>query len=402
MKSNRKFTSAAAVFCAAFVLLSCLLCGCTKTQSYLLPTGGYDYRMTAVDGAILGYPIPRKGSNSYTVSLPLTDALPPAFAYDAGIMEYLPLETVLYPLALGQNTVAVPAAVIDDGMTFFASLSPTEHITVCEGDIDGMAVVLDTEERILYLADSTHAAPIAEHVVQVLQVYTQKDRILFSDDNGVLFEYRHNHGTVQLSVGGGASDAWYAYGTDHPAVVFVQTSPDTGLPVRYYTEDGGAPIPTAPLTADAGETLVYVRGTTCALIGNSDTAYFYDIRTGDKLDMDMGGLYRFPQNTDTVSLPLSPDGHFVYFDDINYIYRLNLTTADLALAYNEALIFEGACVLSSMTAVTDEIVLLSQGSNEYTEFVPTVTCAVFEEDIPEVRHEHDRIDLDYHPWQTDD
>ena len=74
----------------------------------------------------------------------------------------------------------------------------------------------------------------------------------------------------------------------------------------------------------------------------------------------------------------------------------------MELAYNEALIFEGSCVLSSMTVVTDEIILLSQASNEYTEFVPTITCAVFEEDIPEVRHEDEKIDLDYHPWQTDD
>ena len=118
--------------------------------------------------------------------------------------------------------------------------------------------------------------------------------------------------------------------------------------------------------------------------------------------MDMGGLYRFPQNTDADTLTVSPDGRFVYFYDIDFIYRLNLETADLELAYNEALIFEGSCVLSSMTVVTDEIILLSQASNEYTEFVPTITCAVFEEDIPEVRHEGEKIDLDYHPWQTDD
>ena len=91
-----------------------------------------------------------------------------------------------------------------------------------------------------------------------------------------------------------------------------------------------------------------------------------------------------------------------YFYDIDFIYRLNLETGNLDLAYNEAPIFEGSCILSSMTAVTDEIVLLSQAANEYTEYVATITCAVFEEDIPEVRHEDEKIDLDYHPWQTDD
>jgi hypothetical protein len=47
-----------------------------------------------------------------------------------------------------------------------------------------------------------------------------------------------------------------------------------------------------------------------------------------------------------------------------------------------------------MTAVTDDTVILSQGSNEYTEFVPTITVAVFDETLPDVRHEDDKIDLE--------
>jgi hypothetical protein len=116
--------------------------------------------------------------------------------------------------------------------------------------------------------------------------------------------------------------------------------------------------------------------------------------------MDMGGLYRFPKNTDTDTLTVSPDGRFVYFYDIDYIYRLDLETGNLDIACNEALIFEGSCILSSMTVVTDEIILLSQAENEYTEYVPTVTVAVFEENIPDVRHEDEKIDLDYHAWNT--
>ncbi|MBR5869960.1 MAG: hypothetical protein IKZ09_02905 [Clostridia bacterium] len=389
------------VLCILLLCLPYLLLGCAQSTSLLLPTAGYDYRMTAVDGAILGYPIQSKGPNPYCYSLPTEKTAPAAFSYDADNMEYTPLATKMYPLALPTGTLSVPCAVLGEGITFFASASEKDGITVLEGDIDGMAVVLSASDKTLYLADDTTAVPIARNAGGVWQVYTAQHSLLFSDDCGILYEYCG--GEVTQISDGGVSDAWYAAAAENRTVIYRQLS--DGSAVWYYAEDGGDPIPCViPPKENDTDGAVYIRGTACILQGTYDRSYFYDVRTGALLDMDMGGLYRFPSQptVDTDTLPLSPDGHFVYFDDINYIYRIDLTTADLAITFNEALIFEGACVLSSMTAVTDEIVLLSQGSNEYTEFVPTVTCAVFEEDIPEVRHEHDRIDLDYHPWDTEE
>jgi hypothetical protein len=259
-----------------------------------------------------------------------------------------------------------------------------------------MAVVLSGDT--LYLADDTTVLPISDRVSTVWSVHTEKRCPLYSDTDGILYEYRDNEGeneSVCLSEYRPVTEAWYVYGTDVHTVVCKSDA-------WYYTEDGSAPIKAILPPAEEDKTTIFVRDTACVLTGDNHSAYFYDIRSGQKIVMDMGGLYRFPQNTDADTLTVSPDGRFVYFYDIDFIYRLNLETADLELAYNEALIFEGSCVLSSMTVVTDEIILLSQASNEYTEFVPTITCAVFEEDIPEVRHEDEKIDLDYHPWQTDD
>ena len=111
----------------------------------------------------------------------------------------------------------------------------------------------------------------------------------------------------------------------------------------------------------------------------------------------MGGLYRFSADrvcTDT--LTLTEDGMFVYLYDIDFIYRLDLMLGELALAYNEAPICDGVCVLSSMTPVTGELVLLSQGANEYTEYEASLLCAVFDEELPEDLEEDARIDLDTH------
>ncbi len=406
MIRNKPTKIAAVLLCWLLLFLPCLLCGCD--DNLLLPTGGYDYRMSSVDGAILGYPIPRTGPNPYCYHLPLTKDQPSAFAYDSEKMEYFPLETALCTITLPHAVLSVPCVQMNEHLTFFASSADEQQITVYQGDIGGKAVVLSHADGILYLADESGAAPIADDVLGVWQVYTEKNCLLFFDQNSILYEYRDsldNSGITQISDGGRVDWAWYAYGCDRHTVVFRQRFPDSTDDVWYYAEDGEKPVPCViPPQQDTAESAVLIRGTASILQGTNDSAYVYDIRSGQKLDMDMGGLYRFPLHPeqDTEGLTLSPDGRFVYFYDIDFIYRLNLESGNLDLAYNEAPIFEGSCILSSMTPVTDEIVLLSQAANEYTEYVPTITCAVFEEDIPEVRHEDEKIDLDYHPWQTDD
>ena len=378
------------------VLLLLMFCGCG--ENLLLPTGGYDYSMSAIDGTILGYPIPRSGPNPYCYdrTAPSSMLPPTAFVYDADHMEYAPLPVNVCTLPVPGSPVSAYSVEHDErGMTFFASSDI--HSTVFQGDIGGRAVVL--ADGVLYLANEAEAAVISNDVADVLAVHTERQCLLFCDSTGLLYEYRNDFGedrAFPISDGMSVADAWYVYSMEAHTVVFRSGG------AWYYTEDGGSPIPCICPERGEKQSCVYVRGTCCILQGNSDSAYFYDIRTGVVVAMDMGGLYRFPQNTDTVTLPLSPDGMFVYFYDIDFIYRLNLETGNLDLAYNEAPIFEGSCILSSMTAVTDEIVLLSQAANEYTEYVATITCAVFEEDIPDVRHEDEKIDLDYHPWQTED
>ena len=392
MIRNKQAKRTAAHLCF-LLLLPCLLCACG--DNLLLPTGGYDYRMSsAVDGAILGYPIPTVGNNPYCYPLPLGNSTAPAaFSYNDDLMEYQPMQIHTVSLTLPGETVTVPCVMTEEGRTFFTSASDT--VTVYQGDIGDMAVVLSS--GILYLADDTTAISISDNAAAVWSVHTEKRCLLYSDTDGILYEYRDDDGeneSVCISEDQPVTEAWYVYGTDVHTVVYRSAA-------WYYTEDNSAPMSAVIPTAEPTESLIFVRDTACILMGNSDSAYFYDIRSGHRIEMDMGGLYRFPQNTDADSLTVSPDGRFVYFYDIDFIYRLNLETGDLELAYNEAPVFEGSCILSSMTPVTDEIVLLSQASNEYTEFVPTITCAVFEEDIPEVRHEDEKIDLDSHPRETD-
>jgi len=355
---------------------------------------------SAVDGAILGYPIPRKGNNPYCYTLPLTkDMLPSAFSYNADLMEYQPIKVHTAKLTLPEYTVTVPYVNTQKGRTFFASSS--DSVTVCQGDIGDMAVVLS--DGILYLADDTTAVSIAHNVGSVWALHTEMRCLLFSDADGYLYEYRDNDGEneiIPIFTDLPCAEAWYVYGSDTHTIVYKTVSPQSNA--WYYTEDDAGPASAVIPTEEQLSSMIFVRGTSCVFAGSNDSAYFYDIRTGNVLDMDMGGLYRFPRNSDVDTLTVSPDGRFVYFYDIDFIYRLNLETGNLDLAYNEAPVFEGSCILSSMTPVTDEIILLSQAANEYTEYVPTITCAVFEEDIPEVRHEDEKIDLDYHPWETDD
>ena len=373
------------------LLISCSLCGCER--KLLVPTGGYDYLMSsAVNGAILGYPIPRKGSNTYCCTLPLSkNSAPTAFFYDADQMEYHPMTVHTVTISLPGETISVPCVVTEEGRTFYACASGESRVS--QGDIGDKAVVLS--DGILYLADDTGVTPIAENVLTIWRVHTERRCLLFSDTDGILYEYRDDEGeneVVCISADQPVSEAWYVYGADLHTVVYKTMTADSAA--WYYTEDGSVPQSAILPTPEPGNSMVFIRETACVFVGTDSCCYFYDIRTGNVLDMDMGGLYRFPKNTDVDTMTVSPDGRFVYVYDIDFIYRLNLETGDLDWTYNEALIFEGSCVLSSMTVVTDEIILLSQAENEFTEYVPTVTVAVFEENIPEVRHEDDKIDLD--------
>ena len=389
MKLYQPLKCFSAIFFCLLLLLSGLLCSCRSDP--VLPVGGYDYRMTA-DGVFLGYPIPRLGTNPYCFSLPLQGEEPAAFSYDADRAEYLHLKTESCTLSLPHTEISVPCAVKDGKRTFFASHTEDGQITVYEGAINGKAVVLSHHDGLLYLADDQEARPIAEQVLGVADVNTEKDCFLFFDAAYRLFEYRD--GTI-TQIADSISDAWYVRGDTSGAVVFLPHSQNHIPAARYSVGNNAASVPCVipPMQADS-DTAVYVRGTAYLLQGNDDSAYFYDLRTGGRVEMDMGGLYRFPKDSNTAVLTLSPDGVSVYLYDIDYIYRLDLTTGALALAANEAPIFEGDCVLSSMTAVTDDTVILSQGSNEYTEFVPTITVAVFDETLPDVRHEDDKIDLE--------
>ncbi len=389
MKLYQPLKCFAAVLCCLLLLLSSLLCSCQSNP--VLPTGGYDYRMTA-DGVFFGYPIPRLGTNPYCYSLPLQGETPASFSYDATTGDYLAQKRELCDLALPHAEISVPCAVKDGKRTFFASHTEDGQITVYEGAINGKAVVLSHHDGLLYLADDKEARPIAEHILGVADVNTEKSCFLFFDDAYLLYEYRDGRIT---QIADSVSDAWYIRGDASCAIVFLQRSQDHLPAAKYSAGDGTEPVPCVipPMQTDA-DTAVYVRDTAFLLQGNDDSAYFYDLRTGKRVEMDMGGLFRFPRDTDTAALTLSPDGSYVYLYDIDYIYRLDLTTGELTLTANEAPIFEGDCVLSSMTAVTDDTVILSQGSNEYTEFVPTITAAVFDEALPDIRHEDDKIDLE--------
>ena len=181
MIRNTTTKIAAALLCMLSLLLPCLLCACG--DNLMLPRGGYDYRMSsAVDGAILGYPIPRIGENPYCYALPLTKDIPPAaFSYDDDRMEYHPIPVQNLTLTLSGETLSVPYVMTEEGRTFFASASDT--VTVYQGDLGDMAVVLSGDT--LYLADDTTVLPISDRVSTVWSVHTEKRCLLYSDTDGM-------------------------------------------------------------------------------------------------------------------------------------------------------------------------------------------------------------------------
>lgn len=399
-----------------FALFLPLLTGCGH-DALLLPAGGYDYSMSG--GVILGYPIPVVGKNPmYVRQAPETEAaetaktekagiFPSAYRYDGVEMQFYACEVSGVPLALPGGSVSVFCAEDhdrlggndhlgddDDGRVFFETVTDN-GFRIAQGAVEDCAVVSD--DTALYLVSETSYTRIAERLGTLYAVLTERNRILYTDADGLLYEYREDGETVCLSDGQAVSDAWYALGCAVPTVVY--RCADSG--VWYTRAEEEAPQPcilpdTAGTAADGiRKNYVLIRGTASVLYGNDTSSFFADIRTGERIDMDMGGLYRFPiDGRETDSLPLSPDGIFVYLYDVYYIYRMNLQSGALDITDNEAPMVGNSCILHSVTPVTDEIVLLSQAAAEYTEYAAVITCAVFDEDLPEVRHEDEKIDLD--------
>lgn len=357
----------------ALMLLIFCICACAgkpSSDGVPLPDGGYDYRVR--DGVLLGYPIPRRGTNAYL----LTEADAPA-AFRIGTkgtdpaFRELPVKTVTLPKEAGG--VSVPAVSDGDGFLYFSYISG--NVTVSEGAPGGCAAVRNGES--LYLADAENARLLSSSCRCVCDVW--EDGILFLASDGTPFTYDAKTGTAEALTETAVTDGW-----------FVRISAETdGDPVLILlTEDGGALVrtrggelrPAAVSVPSAGQCR-FLRGTAFALCGTDDACFLYSLVTGAAFSADFGGLYRFQSGTCDV-LPLSPSGGSVYFSDIDFIYRVSLADGELSFAANEARIFEGRCIISSITPVTEDFLLLSQAENEYTEYVPLITPARFSSDGP--------------------
>lgn len=355
---------------SAFLCFSVLLLlsfvSCEKTV--YLPTGGYDY--TLCDGVLLGYPIPRRGEQ-FVLS---KDTSPKAFVPTQKDGRYTYPSCEIGYLSLWDD-MSVPYAAHGGARVWFRY--EDDDLTVFQGSVDGCAVVY-AEEHLMLCGDG-EIRTIAEHCDAVLDCH--ENRILFSDD-GRLCEYRGGK-TQCLYDDAPVSDAWYVIGDADDTLLFCR---EDGL-VFSGTENG--PFSPCMLQTPApDEKMTIFRGTAYALCGTDGDAYFYHLLTGEPVELNMGGLFRFPDKAVSIKeQPLSPDGVFAYFYDINYVYRIAFADGTSETAENNALIYENRCVLSSLTAVTDEMLLLSQAGNEMTEYNAVITPAAFAEDVPEERED---------------
>ncbi|MBP3918589.1 MAG: hypothetical protein J6I50_05400 [Clostridia bacterium] len=480
------------VLTAVFLLLGAVGCK-SGSQAVFLPKEGYDYREQC--GVLFGYRIPMIGDNPMCTALDGKNTVPTDInayvyqieedAFSLAAVEMMPLHLSLYDknfnqtlhdknfnqtlqdinlnqtlqdiefnknlpemdLTQGQDIIlSVPCVKVGEDETqpvFFASTVEGEQLpfpaVIAEGSVSDCAVV--SVGTCLCLADAEHCTVLTHTLGTVFSVLSEEDRILYSDQNGSLYDYCGKDGSTrcvyqyqgrsypddvegsQNSGSIGVTDAWYAADLDSVSdfkgsadmLIIYQTADGTWYHTEVVYDTAGildTELPRMecifPEPPDGGElwSCVLVRDTAAALCGNDDTSYFYHVCSGERVPMDVGGLYRFRFSSsgangsgnshmvDTTALPLSPDGVFVYLYDIDFIYRVNLFTGDLSLAYNEAPILENACILHSLTAVTDEFVLLSQKASEHTEHAAVITVALFEEDVPEVRHEYEKIDVD--------
>ncbi len=386
------------LFCAVF------LCACDRS-GLPLPPSGYDYCILgdSTEGTLLfGYPIPLRASEENVFCVPMEkNGSQTAFFYDRVNDTYRRAQVMYREVSVDGSLLFLPYVDTEKGAVFFSSFGETDDgcaVSVYEGSFDGMAVLLSGNR--LCLADDTQLSVLSEDALYVYDVSSSASdggeaRILFSCADGVLYEYTESAGVCAVSDTADADMdfAWYVRGGNGLAV-FGNTARGE---VFLRTENGDICTQMLPQECTANDRLVYVKGTACVLYGSNERCYFADIRLGQRLEMDMGGLYRFSaERVSTDTLTLSQDGMFVYLYDIDFIYRLDLTLGELAIAYNEAPIYDGMCALSSMTPVTGEIVLLSQAANEYTEYEASLLCAVFDEELPEEREDDARIDLDTH------
>jgi len=382
------------------LLCTVILCACNHGEA-TIPDSGFDYRICCDGTLLLGYPTPVRASEENTFCIPMEkNGSRTAFFYDRMCDTYRQAQVMDCEVSVDGSPLFLPYVDTERGAVFFSSCGSTEDgctVSVYEGSFDGMAILLAGDR--LCLADDTQLRVISAGVLLVYDVFSSvsdggEARILFLRADGILCEYTASAGVSAVSDALMPDFAWYVRGSGGKTVVFGNTVLEE---VLLRSEDGAVCAQILPQECTAEDRLVYISGTACVLYGSSERCYFADIRHGRRLEMDMGGLYRFSADrvcTDT--LTLTEDGMFVYLYDIDFIYRLDLMLGELALAYNEAPICDGVCVLSSMTPVTGELVLLSQGANEYTEYEASLLCAVFDEELPEDLEEDARIDLDTH------
>ena len=397
-------------FLFAGILCLCMaLAGCSSGRT--LPEGGFDYRVQS-SGVLLGYPIPRLGENSYLLT---AEDDPSAFLYDARNDTYRALsvrtETVLCADGAG---LSVRYAEHDGGKTYF---SQSERVggavcTVFEGDYRGQAVAAYASK--LLLCSETGYETVSGGFLSLCDIY--QDRLLFLVHTGgqiLLYSYEDDVCDLIFEAGD-ITDAWYAQSEDTVSIVFradelwyIKEGKNEPYPAVIAFPPQAVPDVFDPLSSGIPEGCFYypLRGSLYGMAGDNDSMWFVSLLTGVPIDVDMGGIFRFDRmscSARSAVLPLSPDRQYVFLTDFDCLYRLCLYDGTLSIILNEAPTYENTCPISSCAAADGSHLLLSQASAEYTEFVAVITEGVFSEELPEERHEHEKIDLDFADTEEDE
>ncbi|MBQ4290193.1 MAG: hypothetical protein II719_03265 [Clostridia bacterium] len=365
-----------------FFSLLFLLSGCIfRTRT--LPAGGFDYRVSS--GILLGYPIPREGDNPYVLS-PKDE--PVAFVYSEQSDSYRELPVDSVRIRIGEDFADVRCVSLDGADVFFSAEqtdSSGTQIRVEEGSFLNSAVIL--RGSCLFLCSESDSTCISVKADVLWDSY--ENTLLFSEssDSGVsllLITPEQAAPWVIAPSVPSVSSAWIARSGSSLLVVYNVSG------ARYLAAPGYAAVPALSPPGENGypseDGTVYdssaVWGTEFAVFGSGDDLWFFRLSDGYVIPVNMGGLYDIGRGRATAVFPLSPSRLSVYFEDFNCIYRLNLDSSELSLSQNWARVFENTCIISSMTAVTDTRVLLSQASSERTEYEAIITETLFEEDVP--------------------
>ena len=394
---------------AGLLCLCMALAGCSSGRT--LPEGGFDYRVQS-SGVLLGYPIPRLGENSYLLT---AEDEPSAFLYDARNDTYRALsvrtETILCADGAG---LSVRYAEHDGGKTYF---SQSERVggavcTVFEGDYRGQAVAAYASK--LLLCSETGYETVSGGFLSLCDIY--RDRLLFLVHTGgqiLLYSYEDDACNLIFEAGD-ITEAWYAQSEDTVSIVFradelwyIKEGENEPKPAVIAFPPQAFPDVYDPLFSGIPEGCFYypLRGSLYGMAGDNDSMWFVSLLTGEPIDVDMGGIFRFdrmPASARSAVLPLSPDRQYVFLTDFDCLYRLCFADGTLSVILNEAPTYENTCPISSCTAADGSHLLLSQASAEYTEFVAVITEGVFSEELPEERHEHEKIDLDFADTEEDE